>query len=80
MSDITHIPTKQGWLYLAIVMDLFNRKIIGWSQSTSMIAKATVLNAWNMAIRNRPTRGVVFHSDRGVQYSSDAFINVINKA
>ncbi len=79
VSDITYIPTNQGWLYLTIIMDLFDRKIIGWSLSTSMTAKATVLNAWNMAIKNRPTRGVLFHSDRGVQYSSDAFKKAINE-
>ncbi len=70
VSDITYIPTKQGWLYLTIVLDLFDRKVIGWALSTTMTTTQTVLAAWRMAIRNRPTYEVLFHSDRGVQYAS----------
>lgn len=73
VSDITYIPTKKGWLYLTIVLDLFDRKIVGWSLSTTMTAKDTVVAAWRMAIKNRPTKGVLFHSDRGVQYASHKF-------
>ena len=73
VSDITYIPTKQGWMYLTIIMDLFDRKIIGWALSTNMTTKNTVIAAWRMAIRNRSTKEVLFHSDRGVQYASHEF-------
>ena len=74
VSDITYIPTKQGWLYLTIIMDLFDRKIIGWALSTQMTTNETVLAAWKMAIVNRPiTEPLIFHSDRGVQYASHTF-------
>ena len=74
VSDITYIPTKKGWLYLTIIMDLFDRKIIGWALSTQMTTNETVLAAWKMAIVNRPiTEPLIFHSDRGVQYASHTF-------
>ena len=74
VSDITYIKTKQGWLYLTAVMDLFDRKIIGWSMGTSLKAFQTVIPAWRMAIRNRPVSdGMIFHSDRGVQYACNEF-------
>jgi len=73
VSDITYIPTKQGWLYLTIVLDLFDRKIVGWALSTNMTTENTVIAAWRMAIRNRPVKQVLFHSDRGVQYASHEF-------
>ncbi len=72
--DLTYIPTKQGWLYLTIVMDLFDRKIIGWALSENMTTKNTVNAAWKMAIYNRPIFSkLIFHSDRGVQYASNKF-------
>lgn len=79
VSDITYIPTSQGWMYLTIVLDLFDRKIIGWALSRTMTTSATVIAAWRMAIRNRPTYGVLFHSDRGVQYASHEFKNEIKQ-
>lgn len=79
VSDITYIPTKQGWMYLTIIMDLFDRKIIGWSLSTDMTTQNTVLAAWRMAIINRPiNKELIFHSDRGVQYASFVFSNELN--
>lgn len=72
-SDITYIWTKEGWLYLAVVLDLFSRKIVGWSMS-SRITKSLVSNALQMAIwRRRPETGLIFHSDRGSQYCSNSF-------
>jgi len=74
VSDITYIRTDQGWLYLTIIMDLYDRKIIGWALSNTMTARDTVLAAWRMALINRPINGhLIFHSDRGVQYASDEF-------
>jgi putative transposase len=72
-ADITFIPTGEGWLYLAIEMDLYSRKIVGWSMADHMRAELP-LAALEMAIvRRRPTAGLVHHSDRGVQYACDAF-------
>lgn len=72
-SDITYLWTDEGWLYLAIVLDLFNREVIGWSlrpRLTSDIATDALTMAW---FRRRPAPGVLHHSDRGSQYASHAF-------
>ena len=80
VSDITYIPTVQGWLYLTIIMDLFDRKIVGWALSKEMTTECTTLAAWKMAVINRPiSQSLIFHSDRGVQYASRAFREEINK-
>lgn len=72
-GDITYIPTAEGWLYLAVVLDLFSRKVVGWSMGADMKTEL-VLDALNMAVINRkPNAGLLFHSDRGVQYASEAF-------
>jgi putative transposase len=75
VSDITYVRTLQGWLYLTIIMDLYDRKIIGWSMSHGMDAESTVIAAFKMAIKNRPVNPfeLIFHSDRGVQYACDRF-------
>jgi putative transposase len=67
-GDITYIPTKNGFLYLATVMDLYSRKIVGWSMNTSL--KTSLVNdALTMAIWSRkPSKGLIWHSDRGSQY------------
>jgi len=79
VSDITYIATREGWLYLTVIIDLFDRKVIGWSFSKGMTANETVIPAWRMAIGNRPiTAPLLFHSDRGVQYACKAFRNLIN--
>jgi transposase InsO family protein len=73
VSDITYIPTGEGWLYLAIVKDLFTKKVVGYAFS-SRIDTALALEALGMAVRRqKPGEGLVFHSDRGVQYASRAF-------
>ena len=80
VSDITYIPTRVGWIYLTIIMDLYDRKIIGWALSTTMTTRDTVLAAWKMAILNRPTcYQLIFHSDRGVQYASYSFTAELKK-
>jgi transposase InsO family protein len=74
VSDITYIRTNQGWLYLTIIMDLYDRKIIGWALSQTMSTIDTVMAAWRMALINRPISSeLTFHSDRGVQYASIEF-------
>lgn len=78
VSDITYIHTKEGFLYLTTVMDLYDRKIIGWSLSDGMSTNETTLASWKMAIRNRNVKkGLIFHSDRGVQYANNKFANVL---
>lgn len=80
ISDITYIRTKTGWTYLTTIIDLGDRKVIGWSLSTSLKAEKTIMLAWRMAIRRRPVRGIlVFHSDRGVQYACDEFKYALSK-
>ena len=76
-GDITYLPTREGWLYLAIVIDLVSRRVIGWSMSTSM-ERSLVIDALRSAIRNRrSTNGTIFHSDRGSQYASEDFRNLL---
>jgi transposase InsO family protein len=78
VSDITFIPTLEGWCFLTIVMDLFDRKIIGWATSKSMKAEHTSIKAMKMALSHRkPTPGLIIHSDRGSQYACKAFKELI---
>jgi transposase InsO family protein len=78
ISDISYIQTKTGFLYLTTIIDLYDRKVIGWSLSHGMSTEETSLAAWRMAIKNRPVqKGLIFHSDRGVQYASKKFVNTI---
>ena len=73
VSDITYIPTREGWLYLAVTLDLFHRKVIGWAMDR-WITRQLAIDAFNMAIRNgRLESGLIHHSDRGVQYASNEF-------
>lgn len=72
-ADITYIRTGEGWLYLAVVMDLFSRRIVGWAMNTR-VTRHLVIDAWKMAVkRRRPEGQVVHHSDRGTQYGSFDF-------
>ena len=72
-SDVTYIWTQEGWLYLAVVIDLCTRQVVGWSMSSRMKAQL-VCDALKMAIwRRRPQAGLIHHSDRGSQYASKAF-------
>jgi len=70
-SDITYIPTKEGWIYLCIVLDTYSRVIVGWSMQDNL-RRELVLNSLDMAYKNRSgfPEGVIFHSDKGSQYSS----------
>lgn len=74
VSDITYIRTWQGWLYLAVVVDLYSRKVVGWSMKPTL-ARELALDALLMAVvRRRPQHNVMVHSDQGVQYGSDDWI------
>lgn len=80
VSDITYIRTKDGWLYLAVIIDLFSRKVVGWSMKPDMKTHL-LLEALAMAIRSRkPEAGLIHHSDRGVQYASQLFQEALQKA
>ncbi|MBB5510059.1 transposase InsO family protein [Paraburkholderia sp. JPY681] len=73
VSDITYIRTGQGWLYLAVVLDLYSRRVVGWSMAPTMPAEL-VMSALTMALQQRrPAPGLVLHSDRGSQYASEDY-------
>ena len=76
-ADMTYIPTGEGWLYLAVVEDLFSRRIVGWSMDQTMTSRL-VVDALDMAVRRRvPGDGLMAHSDRGSQYASDHYQGVL---
>jgi len=73
VSDITYIPTAEGWMYLCVVLDLYSRRVVGWSMGQSLGVELA-LRALLMAVMSRrPPRGLVLHSDRGVQYCAGVF-------
>ena len=77
-ADITYIPTAEGWLYLSAVMDLYSRRIVGWSMSKDIDAEL-VCDALRMALLQRkPDSGLMHHSDRGVQYTADDFVKLLD--
>lgn len=79
VGDITYIWTNEGWLYLAVVIDLYSRKVVGWSLDKRMTA-SLVCDALTMAIWQRqPAKGLIVHSDQGAQYASHAYRNLIEK-
>ena len=79
VADITYIPTWAGFLYLAVVLDAYSRRIVGWSMATTL-ATQLVLDALNMALLTRRPRGVIHHSDQGSQYTSIEFCQHCRKA
>jgi transposase InsO family protein len=80
VTDITYIDTKEGWYYLAAVLDLYSRSIVGWGMSAT-IDRALVISALQMALyRRRPGKGLLHHSDRGSQYTSDDYLDKLEKA
>ncbi len=78
-GDITFIPTSKGWLYLAVVIDLCSRRVVGWSLADHMRSDL-VLDALHQALQTRPTADTIFHSDRGSQYGSAPFRKALAKA
>ena len=78
-SDITYLWTKEGWLYLAVVMDVYSRKIVGWSIGSTLSAEL-VTRALLMALLHRKPEGeIIFHSDRGSQYTSSSVRNLLER-
>jgi len=78
-ADITYVPTTKGWRYLAVVMDLFSRRIVGWHLRDSLSAEL-VIKALDQAVRQRdPGPGLVHHSDRGVQYACRSFQDLLDR-
>jgi putative transposase len=78
-ADITYVPTADGWLYLAVVEDLFSRMIVGWSMDATMTSRLAV-DALEMAVRRRlPGAGLLAHSDRGGQYASEHYQLLLGK-
>jgi putative transposase len=76
-ADITALPTRDGWLYLAVLLDLYSRRVVGWAMRPSLEADL-VCAAWHMAVgRRHPPRGLVHHSDRGSQYTSTAYQSLL---
>ena len=80
VADITYIHTQEGWLYLAAILDLYSRRIVGWAMGEKIDA-ALVLRGLAMALLHRqPPANLLFHSDRGVQYAAGSFRNALDKA
>ena len=78
-TDITYVWTQQGWLYLAVVLDLFSRRVVGWSMASSL-GRTLVIDALKMAIAARdPAEGMIHHSDRGSQYASDDYRKLLQE-
>jgi putative transposase len=79
VADITYIPTREGWLYLAVVEDLFSRRVVGWSMADHMESRL-VVDALEMAVQRRlPGEGLLAHSDRGSQYASGHYQLLLEK-
>jgi len=79
VGDMTYIPTQEGWLYLATVIDLYSRKIVGWSMDKNMTT-TLVNDALSMALQARnPEKGLIWHTDRGTQYASDAHRKLLHE-
>ena len=78
VSDITYVWTREGWLYLAVVIDLFNRMVVGWSMGNRITQEMTI-SALKMALwKRKPGRGLLHHSDRGSQYTSKAYRKLLD--
>ena len=79
VSDITYVRTSEGWLYVAVVLDLYSRKVVGWAMDQIMTS-SLVVSALKMAIaQRRPRPGLIVHSDRGSQYASEAYQSLLSR-
>lgn len=80
VGDVTYIDTAEGWLYLATLLDLYSRRVVGWAMSEQMDAQL-VERAWLMAVTNRrPPAQLLHHSDRGSQYTSEMYLDLLTQA
>ena len=79
VGDITYIRTWEGWLYLAIILDVFSRRIVGWAMGTTLHSEL-VVKAFEMAVRRRQAKGAIAHSDQGCQYTSLTYGRRIREA
>ena len=70
LSDITYVPTLEGWLYLVVILDLFSRQVVGWAMSDRLTSEFVVKALYQAIGRRHPGSGCIFHSDRGIQYAS----------
>lgn len=79
VGDITYIPTREGWLYLAVILDLFSRRVVGWAMQETLEATLSI-HALAMALwRRKPPAGLLHHSDRGVQYTCHAYQELLQQ-
>jgi transposase InsO family protein len=78
-SDITYLATAQGWLYLAVVLDLCSRRVVGWSMSSRLTTDLVLRAFWMAVMMRKPAEGLIFHSDRGSQYTSGAFVRALER-
>lgn len=76
-GDITYVWTQEGWLYLAVVMDLFSRRIVGWSMDKHMTRQLVMQALLSAYWRRKPNKGVIFHSDKGSQYASHDYCDLL---
>jgi len=76
-SDITYVWTSEGWLYLAVILDLFSRQVVGWAMSDRLTSDFVVKALYQAIGRRQPASGCILHSDRGIQYASAAFRDVL---
>lgn len=79
VGDITYIPTEEGWLYLAAVEDLFNKEVVGWCLHTRMTRQIVITAMTNAIKKHQPGNKLIFHSDRGVQYASYDYQDLLRK-
>ena len=79
VTDITYIWTEEGWLYLAVVIDLFSRAVVGWATSKRITAALVCLALQKAIVKRNPDSGLVLHSDRGIQYTCEEYRNLVNK-
>lgn len=77
ISDITYVPTLEGWLYLVVILDLFSRQLVGWAMSDRLTSGFVVKALYQAIGRRHPASGCIFHSDRGIQYASTDFRDVL---
>lgn len=80
VSDISYVWTAEGWLYLCVIIDLFSRKIVGWSVSSRIDTELLLMAFWHAIFTRKPGKGLIFHSDRGSQYCSHRFRNTLGFA